>query len=648
MFKKGVFLFFLAWRSIAFGQEEQLDTLTVSVKGRSSGLTTISSKEISLFQSNDLGEVLQKLPGITVKNYGGIGGMKTVSVRGLGSAHQQIVMDGFIVPNTQTGQIDLGNIYASNIESVQLISGGFTDKLLPVSALLGANTLWIERFESVFPAKTYSLKSKISYASFNTFETWISNKIRLAPKHALAFSGSFRSSDGNYPYRFMNYAQVYTGKRVNADVLDGTANAVYQFVISKAVKLYADYSLFASDKGLPGAVILYLNAAQQRLNTQTHQVNAGLDLSFKRWKGRFYTTYKNEKIIYLDEGYLNSQGFMRSVYHQQQLISGWVMNQTLGRFFRQELGIESFLAKLTGDISQDVQPQRIQVKGFYGIGPVFSWGSFRAQVAGQTLNDFNGSTALHRMKGFFQPGVYFDTKKDWKIIGDLRLFYKRNVRVAGFNELYYNQVGNKDLLPEIADQLQLSFSKEYRKNKYSHQYGANAYYNQERNKIVAIPTKNLFVWMIQNVDKVQVLGTDLQYRYLHFWKNWNLSAAVNYTFQSVTNRTDKSTSYYGDQIAYFPEHIGNADIAVNWKNAGLSVNMFAVGKRYALNENILSNEVEGYFTADVQASYKFQFKDTHSLTVRAMCKNIGNLTYAYVKYYVMPGANYLIVLNYEF
>lgn len=648
MLRYGVFFAFFFTAFVIFGQEQQLDTIHISTKSKLPPLFTVSSKEVALYQANDLGEVLQKIPGMSVKNYGGMGGMKTVSVRGLGSAHQQIVIDGFLTPNTQTGQIDLGNIYASNIESVQLISGGFTDQLLPVSARIGANVLWIDRFEAQFPNKRYAFKSKISYGSFNTMDVWLSNKIRLAKRHALSIGGSFQTSDGNYPYRFQNYSQLYTGKRVNAAVLSGNANAVYQWKISEKIQAHLDYSFFKSDKGLPGPVILYLNAAQQNLATTTHQGNLGVTFSFPSWKGRFYGTYKNELTKYVDNGYLNTQGKLENNYHQQQFFGGWVMNQSLGKYLKQEFGVEGFWAKLTGDISQDVQPQRYQLKGFYGFGPTFSWGEFRAQIAGQTLSDYNRSSPISKGKIYLQPSFYFNTSKDWKVIGDLQFFYKRSVRVAGFNELYYNQVGNKNVLPEIADQFQLSFSKTYAKNKMKHLYGANVYYNQERNKIVAIPTKNLFVWMIQNVGKAQVLGADLSYRYIQYWNNWNTSVSVNYTYQSVTDRTYKQTTIYGNQLAYFPEHIGNFDVAVNWKNAGMAVNVFAVSKRYALNENIPTNEVSGYVTADVQLSYKFTIKDQHQLTVRAMCKNIGNLTYAYVKYYVMPGTNYLLVLNYEF
>src|SRR5690554_4649357 len=111
MVRYGVFLSFLVSAFVIFGQETKLDTFLVSTKQTTNRLTTITAKEIAQFQAHDLGEVLQKLPGLTIRNYGGVGGMKTVSVRGLGSSQQQIVRDGFLLPSTQTGQVDLGYVY---------------------------------------------------------------------------------------------------------------------------------------------------------------------------------------------------------------------------------------------------------------------------------------------------------------------------------------------------------------------------------------------------------------------------------------------------------------------------------------------------------------------------------------------------------
>ena len=80
---------------------------------------TYSKEQILLNQPEDIGAVIQKFSGTSMRNYGGLGGMKTVSVRGVGSQHSTFLIDGFSLVNTQTGQINLGQIQTDNVESIE-------------------------------------------------------------------------------------------------------------------------------------------------------------------------------------------------------------------------------------------------------------------------------------------------------------------------------------------------------------------------------------------------------------------------------------------------------------------------------------------------------------------------------------------------
>ena len=54
--------------------------------------------------------------GVQVKDYGGLGGMKTISVRSLGAQHTAVSYDGLILTDCQTGQMDLGKFSLDNVE----------------------------------------------------------------------------------------------------------------------------------------------------------------------------------------------------------------------------------------------------------------------------------------------------------------------------------------------------------------------------------------------------------------------------------------------------------------------------------------------------------------------------------------------------
>ena len=104
---------------------------------------TISSKQIELLQPEDLGTLLQKTSGTSIKSYGGLGGLKTISIRGLNSQHSTFVQDGFLLQNAQTGQVNLGQMIVDNISEVSLNRIGRQSFLLPVSAYLKGNLITV-------------------------------------------------------------------------------------------------------------------------------------------------------------------------------------------------------------------------------------------------------------------------------------------------------------------------------------------------------------------------------------------------------------------------------------------------------------------------------------------------------------------------
>ena len=68
-------------------------------------------------------DVLRHFTGVQVKDYGGVGGLKTVNVRSLGSEHVGIFLDGIQVDNAQNMQVDLGRFSTAGIGTVALFNG---------------------------------------------------------------------------------------------------------------------------------------------------------------------------------------------------------------------------------------------------------------------------------------------------------------------------------------------------------------------------------------------------------------------------------------------------------------------------------------------------------------------------------------------
>jgi outer membrane cobalamin receptor len=174
----------------------------------------------------------------------------------------------------------------------------------------------------------------------------------------------------------------------------------------------------------------------------------------------------------------------------------------------------------------------------------------------------------------------------------------------------------------------------------------NIFRNEVQNKIVSLPTKNLFIWSTQNVGSVRIFGletsTDFQY---FITEKWQIQSTLNYTLQNALDQSSIHSPTYGHQIAYLPKHSYNADISVRRNTIGVRWSTFGNSLRYALNENIPSNAVAAFGVSDL-AIFGTITRKQHVFRIQFSVKNMFNSSYSIIRYYVMPGRNYLLTFNY--
>ena len=213
--------------------------------------------------------------------------------------------------------------------------------------------------------------------------------------------------------------------------------------------------------------------------------------------------------------------------------------------------------------------------------------------------------------------------------------------------MYYNNIGNVNLKPEEANQFSLGFSILPFSKKTGLKLVVNSFYNEVKNQILALPTKNLFVWSMQNIGKVKNYGFESRIQLSNEIKgDWKLNASTNYTLQYALDISSSTSPTYQHQVAYMPKHLGNFDINVSYKEIGFSSSLMSVSKRYSLNENIISNEVSGFTTLDLGIYLNHKMMDNNSLRLHFMVKNVFDVSYNYIRYFVMPGRNFLMTLSY--
>ncbi len=622
--------------------------------------SVIGTQQIAEMQANDVGEILQKVPGVNLKSYGGLGGLKTISVRSLGSQHSAISIDGFSVQNSQTGQVNLAQVQTNNLQSIFVGVGEYAGYLNPVSSQIAGNNVSLQTFEMTFPNSTDTLqiRSNFRYGSFGQLSGYASAKVKIKNGFVSGF-GNYRMSNGLYPFEIQNGNVAYSDVRKNNDYQDQYVGGVFGYRFGDETMMRISYKQSSIDQGLPGAIIFYNSYADERLETGDKSVNA--DLRFKLSEGIHARAYANGNanvMRYVDPTYLNNAGFVDVTYDNRNanfglVADGHVVKRGWHNYDRAlYVGVEGGLSDLVSSDSLFSSPLRKQVSAIVGTRLRFNWIKFRGHISAQYVNETNRTSQDGKDVFGLNPYASVESSERGKYNVRHRLWYRNSLRVPSFNELYYNNIGNNDLNPEKANQFgyDVNFSPSEKSTRLI-DVKLGAYFNRITDKIVAIPTQNLFTWSIQNVGIVHAYGAEANLSSYHNFGNkghWKLFGSINYSFQRSINMTDPNHASYKHQIAYIPMHTGNMDLSLSYKKLGVKATNYLVSKRYSLNQNTASNEIAGFMVSDFSIFYSFERWNKQSVRFQFQVKNAFNQSYSYIRSFIMPGRNYLISIQYAF
>ena len=164
----------------------------------------------------DTGDALRRLAGVNVRDYGGAGGLKSVSVRGLGAAHTAVAYDGLCLSDTRQGQIDLQPFRIDHLAGIELQTLDAAPLLCPVRNL-GAAVIHLFTATAKLPAPhgthgTIGLKQ----ASFGTWNPAFSLCHRLGRNIALSYRADWFRAKNDYPFFVENGVASEHLRRTNS------------------------------------------------------------------------------------------------------------------------------------------------------------------------------------------------------------------------------------------------------------------------------------------------------------------------------------------------------------------------------------------------------------------------------------------------
>ena len=585
----------------------------------------VSRKTIERQNPQNLAEVLDNVQGVFIKDYGGIGGTKTISLRGSSTEQVLVLLDGQRLNNAQSGQVDFSTISAEGIERIEVVRGG-NSALYGADAVGGVINL-ITKKDAEEPGWSGNLQLLAGSFDSQSLETSVQYK-KSRFSASLAYHGL--QSEGNFAY-----TDPYGKKmeRTNNDILShdlfgrlkvefGDPHDQRQFNIS--------HKYYYSDRGSPGNVDHPYQTA--RMYNETHQFNAIYsgktsnplnDLQLQGYAHHSWYRYANdEDVVPIDSRFRNgTYGFesqLRTILSSSHLLAygfgtryDWLKS-----------------TQFSNDHTRNTYYLFIQDESEFTFGK-------NSKVKSVSLIPALRLDAFSDFGAHLSPkiGTVLNFGSEWKIA--LKANTGLSFRAPNFNELYWPEdawtLGNPDLKPESGFDWDVGLRLRW-------PLLAGAAFDVT---CFQIHMKNLILWQTPgtkwlplNIDKTRTDGVELNFN-LQPVKNL-LSLTANYTYLDARNAETDLT------LVYRPRHTLNATMNFLWKSYSLEYQYQYVSQRFVNPSHTLY--LGAYSSSDLIFNAHYVFEDWEP-KVSFQIKNIFNQSYEIIRYQPMPGREYRLTLG---
>lgn len=653
-----------AWSIPTYAQSkldslQQLEEVIVTARNYQKEVIPVqqlSGKELQRLNSHNIADALRYFSGIQIKDYGGVGGLKTVNIRSMGTNHVGVFYDGIELGNAQNGTVDLGRFSLDNMESVTLYNGQKSAIFQPAKDFGSAGSIYLQSRTPQFKGeKRHNVKAAFKTGSFGLVNPSFLWEHRLSQNVSSSLSAEYMYTTGKYKFTY----RVKNGYDTTAVRQNGDVNAVRieggLFGKFKGGYWRMKGYFYRSERGYPGAIVR---------NKFTHEdrqwdTNTFFQGSLKKDFSPCYSLLLNVKYAYDYLHYLadpnrdESLMYTNNHYYQHEVYTSTANRITLFPWWSLNFSADYQFNLLNADLKDFAYPRRHSF--LFAGATAFDFNKLKMQASLLSTVVHDEATRLaHKAadsKVKWTPTAILSYRPFSPIDFNLRAFYKRIFRMPTLNDLYYTFIGNTDLEPEYTNQYNIGFT--YSKD-FTHTWlkrieiQTDFYYNEVENKIIATPTSNFFRWTMINLGKVEIRGVDVAVQTeWQLGRELFLNGRVNYTYQKAQDFTNPEDEFYGGQIPYIPWHSGSANLNASFRRWEANYSFIYTGERYSSSANIPVNYQLPWYTSDCSIAYRHPLRKGN-LKATLEVNNLLNQQYEVVACYPMPGINFRAIIKYSF
>lgn len=636
-------------------QPDTLGTAEVTAPRLLQGLNTptpvqrIDSLSVLTRGITDTGDALRRLSGVNLRDYGGAGGLKTVSVRGLGAGHTAVSYDGLCVSDVRQGQVDIGQYQLDALGSIELHTLDNEQLLCPVhnlaSALVSLSSPTVSLSDRRFHGNI-----GVRHAAFGTWAPSFGLSKRVGERTFLSTAAHYLFARNNYPFVLENGSATIERKRTNSRMQAAGAEInLRQAVKGGSIegKLFFNHNY----RHLPGIVHYYVNENHEVLLEQTAFGQARWQQQWGKWrvmaavKHGWNTSQYDNRVSGMLSGPASQLYWQRETY----LTAGtaWQAARIVSLAYATDYAFASQNSNVATDrrawrdtwlqaLSLQLQTARLRLVArgtFHRYWNGMAQGG-SARDAKRLTPTLTASVLLlrHRQTWLYARGGY-----------------KELFRLPTFTESYYYHLGSKTLEPELTRQLSVGLTLQTTPAAWWRTLSltADGYANRVSERIVSIPY-NLFVWRTINMGDVRTLGLDvtMQSEWM-MGRRHSLLLSANYSLQKSADHTDPSLATWHMQLPYTPLHSGACSLM--WQNPWVNpvVHVTFTSERWATSNHLPGTSLGGYEEWGVALYRSLSFKGC-TLLLRADMTNVFDKRYFIIARYPMPGRGYSVSASVQF
>lgn len=608
----------------------------------------LKGRELERLGNSSVADAIRYFSGIQIKDYGGIGGLKTVNIRSMGTNQIGIFYNGVQLGNAQNGQIDLGKFSMENMEEISLYNGQKSEILLSAKEFGNAGSIYltsrIPKFEN---GKNTNLKASVKTGSFELFNPSVLYEYKINDYLSVSLNTEWINSSGKYKFRYRRVlpsgitAYDTTAVRRNGDIdafrVEGSINAYLDKGILKAHLYHYD-----SERGIPGAIVNNVWKRGERLWDKNSFVQQTLQYRFiPRLDTKVNLKYSSDYMRYFSDD--ESQLKIDNIYRQKEIYTSFANKYTILKNWDVSLAYDFQWNQLSDYADFSRRSHWLSLATAFTLNDRFK---AQANILGSFINENGDTQEPIPDKDVYTPAVFFSYQPFRKHGLVFRAFYKKSFRMPTINDLYYSSRAN--LKPEHATQYNFGGMYDITRTEGPFRYfnvGVDIYYNEEKDKIVAMPKDQQLFWTMFNLGKVEIKGLDVTMTcVLKPSPDWSITGKLQYTLQEAIDVTNPTDFFYRDQIPYIPKHSGSAIAMLSYQAWSFNYSFIYIGERYKNQENTLSNYVEPWYTSDISLSRNLSFKSC-KLQILAEVNNLFSQDYEVVANYPMPKRNYRLAVS---